>query len=65
MQCLLTLRWMSYDKDIDKYKCCPAVTTLSDIYSQSKCRAYKFLTLINVLLHTTGQQTSKKCHNRV
>ena len=28
-----TLKWMCYDNDIDKYKCGPAVTTLSDVAS--------------------------------
>ena len=42
-----TLRWMCYDKDIDKYKCGPAVTTLSDVASPNAERTGSVLLLIN------------------
>ena len=40
---------MYYDKDIDKYKCGPAVTTLTDVASPN---AYQFRALINPFLYT-------------
>ena len=41
-----TLKWMCYDKDIDKYKCGPAVTTLSDVASPNAERTSSVLLLI-------------------
>ena len=41
-----TLKWMCYDNDIDKYKCGPAVTTLSDIASPNAVRTSSILLLI-------------------
>ena len=43
-----TLRWMCYDKDIDKYKCGPAVTTctLSDVASPNAERTSSVFLLI-------------------
>ena len=41
-----TLRWMCYDKDIDKYKCGPVVTTLSDVASPNAERTSSIFLLI-------------------
>ena len=41
-----TLRWMCYDKHIDKYKCGPVVTTLSDVASPNAEGTSSILLLI-------------------
>ena len=47
----VTLRWMCYDKDIDKYKCGPVVTTLSDIASLNAEHTSSVLLLIYSCLY--------------